>query len=130
MNEEQNGKKKPTTDQRRAMAKLTEDIFAKRIEQANEEERDLVEEISGDLYKELGIDAIETQIDQLEKRKESLGWRYRSFDDDTRGGRMLKRRLGKRKSPVRNLEKHCKQALADIWTCDSVDELNERVNNL
>ena len=137
MTNELNGRKKPTTDQRRAIAELTEDIFAKHIEEARDEEGTLTDEITGDLRKELGVDALDHKIDTLEdqikllgKKKETLGWNYGSFDKSSRAGRILKGRVSKRSNSVRDLEKQRKQVLTDIWTCDTVEELNDAINDL
>jgi hypothetical protein len=119
------------------MAKLAEDTLARRIEEARDEEGALVEEITGDLRKELGLDALDHKIDTLEdqirllgKKKETLGWQYGRFIESSRAGRLLKGRVAKRSSSVRDLEKRRKEVLTDIWTCESVDDLNEAVEGL
>jgi hypothetical protein len=137
MTTEFNGKRKPTTDQRRAMAQLAEGIFASLIQGARDEEGTLIEEITGELRKELGVDALDHKIDTLEdqvkileKKKETLGWRYGGFIESSKASRLLKGRVSKRSSSVRDLEKQRKEVLTDIWTCESVDELNDMVGKL
>ena len=138
MTDELNGEKKPTTDQRRAMAQLAEGIFVKDIQEAQDQEGAFVEEITGDLRKELGVDALDhnintlqNQIKILDKKKESLGWeRYGGFFESSKAGRLLKGRVAKRSSSVRDLEKQRKQVLTGIWTCETLDELNEIVGDL
>ena len=137
MSDELNGKKKPTTDQRRAMAQLAEGIFVKDIQEARDQEGALVEEITGDLRKELGVDALdhnihtlENQVNILQKKKETLGWQYRGFIDSSKAGRLLKGRVAKRSSSVHDLEKQRKEVLTGIWTCETLDELNDIVDEL
>ena len=98
MNDEVNGKKKPTTDQRRAMAQLAESIFAKDVQEARDEEGALVQEITG--------------------------------IESSKAGRLLKGRIAKRSSSVRDLEKRRKEVLTGIWTCETVDQLNEIADDL
>ena len=131
------GNRNPTNDQRRAMAKLAEDIFTRRMQEARDNEGTLVEEITGELRQELGVDALDHKIDTLEdqarlleKKKETLGWRYGSFIESSKSGRLLKGRVAKRSSAVRDLEKQRKDTLAGIWTCESVEELNQMVEEL
>jgi hypothetical protein len=137
MADELDGRKKPTTDQRRAMAKLAEEIFAGRIQEARDDEGALTQEITGELRQELGVDALDHKIDTLEdqvrlleKKKETLGWKYGGFIETSKSGRLLKGRVAKRSSSVRDLEKQRKDVLAGIWTCETVEELNEMVDGL
>ena len=132
-----NGVKRPTTDQRRAMANLAEDIFIKRIQQARDEEGELVEEITGDLRKELGVDALdhkiktlEDQVDILEKKRETLGWGNYGLIQSSKANRLLKGRVSQQSTGVKQLEAERKKVLAAIWTCDTLDELNETVDGL
>lgn len=133
----QNGNHKPTTDQRRAMAKLAEEIFTRRIQEARDEEGALVNEITDELKKEFGIDAVDHQIETLrnqikilDDKKGKLGWGYRGFGDDSKAGRLLKGRVSQKSTGVKKLEAERKKVLAEIWTCDTLDELNETVGAL
>ena len=133
----QNGNHKPTTDQRRAMAKLAEEIFTKRIQESRDQEGELVEEITGELRKELGVDAVDHQIDTLEnqvkileKKRETLGWGNYGIIDSSKANKLLKGRVSQQSTGVKKLEADRKKILAAIWTCDTLDELNETVEAL
>ncbi|MFQ5801388.1 MAG: hypothetical protein ACE5JQ_00655 [Candidatus Methylomirabilales bacterium] len=127
MNDKNN---KPTVDQRRGMAKLAEEIFAKHIQEARDQEGQLVGEITDELRNELGVDALDHQIDTLknqiqilDEKKEKLGWEYSGFIETSKAGRLLKGRVAKQSSSVRDLEAQRKRVLTEIWTCESVEEL-------
>lgn len=130
--------RKPTVDQRRALAKLAEEILAKRIQEARDQEGELVEQITGELRKELGVDALNHQIKTLEgqvmileEKREKVGWgRYGEFIESSKAGRLLKGRVSQRSTSVKKLEAERKQVLARIWTCESVEELDDIVKNL
>ncbi len=133
----QNGNHKPTTDQRRAMAKLAEEIFTKRIQQARDEEGELVEEITGELRKELGVDSLdhkiktlEDQVEILEKKRETLGWGNYGIIDSSKANKLLKGRVSQQSTGVKKLEAERKKILATIWTCDTLDDLNQTVEGL
>ncbi len=133
----QNGNHKPTTDQRRAMANLAEEIFTKRIQQARDQEGELVDEITGELRKELGVDSLdhkiktlEDQVKILEKKRETLGWGPYGVIGSSKANKLLKGRVSQQSTGVKNLEAERKKVLATIWTCDTLDELNETVEGL
>ncbi len=133
----QNGNNKPTSDQRRAMANLAEEAFTKRIQQARDQEGELVEEITGELRKELGVDALdhkiktlEDQVHILEKKRETLGWGNYGVIQSSKANRLLKGRVSQQSTGVKQLEADRKKTLAAIWTCDTLDELNETVESL
>ncbi len=129
--------KEPSVAQRQALAKLAEEIFVKRIQAARDDEGALVKEITEELKKEFGVDAVDHQIDTLRKqidilsdKKEKLGWGYSGFDDDSKAGRLLKGRVSQQSTGVKKLEEERKNLLATIWTCDSLAELEKLVEDL
>jgi len=129
--------KEPTVSQRQAMAKLAEESFAKRIQEARDEEGALVKEITVELKNEFGIDAVghqidsfKKQIDILEDKQGKLGWGYNGFDDDSKAGRLLKGRVSQRSTGVKKLDAERKKVLAAIWTCQRLDELEALVEKL
>lgn len=133
----QNGNHKPTTDQRRAMAKLAEEVFTKRIQEARDQEGELVEEITGELRKELGVDALdhkiktlEGQVEILEKKRETLGWGSYGIIGTSKANKLLKGRVSHQSTGVNKLEAERKKVLAEIWTCDTLDDLSEMVEGL
>lgn len=129
--------KKPTVDQRRAMANLAQEIFTKKIQEARDQEGDLVQEITGELRKELGVDTLDHQIETLnnqkkilEDKKEKLGWGYSGFLDTSKAGKLLKGRVSKESTGVKKLEAQRKAVLTGIWTCETVEELEALVEGL
>ena len=129
--------KKPTVDQRRAMAALAEEIFTKKIEAARDQEGDLTRDITEDIRKELGVDALDHNIDTLESqkkiledKKKKLGWGYGGFIESSKTNRLLKGRVAKQSSGLKKLEAARQQSLTSIWTCDTVEELEDLVGSL
>ena len=132
-----NEDKEPSVAQRQAMAKLAEEAFAKRIEVARDKEGQLVQEITDDLRRELGVDALEHQINTLEdqvrileKKREKLGWGSYGVLGSSKAERLLKGRVSDRSTDVKTLEAHRKQVLAAIWTCKSLEELEKLVEDV
>ncbi len=129
--------KEPSVAQRQAMAKLVEEIFAKRLQEARDQEGELVEEITGQLRRELGVDALdqkiktlEDQVEILEKKRQTLGWGDYGVIESSKANKLLKGRVSQRSTGVKKLEVQRKEVLATIWTCQSLDELGKLVETL
>lgn len=129
--------KKPTVDQRRAMAAIAEEVFTRRIQEARDADGDLTREITEDLRKQLGVDALDHQIETLESqqkiledKKKKVGWQYSGFLDSSKAGRLLKGRVAKQSTGMKKLEAQRRAVLTGIWTADSVEELEQMVEGL
>jgi len=123
-----NGVKRPTTDQRRAMANLAEEVFTKRIHRhgirrasCGGDHRRPPEGTRVDAL-DHKIKTLEDQVKILEKKRETLGWELRAHPI-LQGEQALKGRVSQQSTGVKQLEAERKKVLAAIWTCDTLDEL-------
>jgi len=132
MNEKTNGNGKINNSQRKVLSALAVELLDKKIQRARDESGDLVAQIKCKVREELGITAmdieIETmqkQIETLQKKKEEIG--FSKYNNDTLiYGSQAKMLVDKRTSTaserVKSLEEKKTDMVSKIWTSTTMAE--------
>jgi hypothetical protein len=135
MNEKTNGSGKINNSQRKVLSTLAVELLDKKIQHARDESGDLVAQIKCKVREELGITAmdieIETmqkQIETLQKKKEEIG--FSKYNNDTLiYGSQAKMLVDKRTSTaserVKSLEEKKTDMVSKIWTSTTMSEALE-----
>jgi len=117
--------------QRRTLANLAVDVLSRKVQQAKDESGELVAQIKQKVKEELGITAmdleIETmqkQIEMLQKKKEQLG--FSKYNDGLMPGSQAKMLIDERTSTacekVKQLEDKKTDVISRIWTSTTMQE--------
>jgi len=131
MNEKTNGNGKINNTQRKVLAALAVELLDKKIQQARGESGELVAQIKSKVREELGITAMdmeietmEKQIAVLEKKKEEIG--FSKYNDGATPGSQAKMLVDKRTSAasekVKSLEEKKIDMVSRIWTSTTMTE--------
>lgn len=125
MNKTTNGNEKINNTQRKILANLAVDILDKKIQQARDESGELIAQIKHKVREELGITAMDMEIETmqrrievLQKKKEELG--FSKYNDSLILGSQAKTLVDKRASTanekIRQLEDKKTDVISRIWT--------------
>ena len=117
--------------QRRELAKLAVAVLDKKIQRARDESGDLVAQIRMDIREELGIEAIDNQIQAMEKqivllkkKKEEIG--FSQYRDELLPGSRAKMLVEQRASAacenVRELEETKTEVISGIWASSKLSQ--------
>jgi glutaredoxin 2 len=132
MNEKTNGNGKINNTQRKVLSALAVELLDKKIQRARDESGDLVAQIRAKVREELGITAmdieIETmqkQIETLQKKKEELG--FSKYNNDTlihgsKAKMLVDQRASSANEKVKSLEDRKTDVVSEIWTSTTMAE--------
>jgi hypothetical protein len=132
MNEKTNGNGKINNSQRKVLSTLALELLDKKIQQARDESGELIAQIKLKVREELGITAmdieIETmqkQIETLQKKKEELGFSKYSNDTLIHGSQakmLVDKRTSTANQKVKSLEDKKTDVVSRIWTSTTMSE--------
>jgi len=135
MNEKTNGNGKINNSQRKVLSQLAVELLDKKIQRARDESGDLVAQIKCKVREELGITAmdieIETmqkQIETLQKKKEELGFSKYNNDILIHGSKakmLVDQRTSSANEKVKSLEEKKTDVISKIWTSTTMSEALE-----
>ena len=126
-------------EQRKAIEKLVQNSFNRKITQQRELYNDAVASVIKEVKDELGITAIDDQlkelkqkITELESDKERLGInKYNdSFISGSKTKEIVDRRLIAEKQKVSELEAQMDKVISTIWTANDISEIKPMVDGL
>jgi len=117
--------------QRKVLAKLAVEVLDKKVQQARDESGDLVGQIRQQVKEELGVAAIDMEIEEMERRiqvlkkqKEQLG--FNQYHDGLLPGSKAKmlidERTGTACKRARELEEKKTDAISGIWASTTMSE--------
>jgi hypothetical protein len=131
MNEKTNGNGKINNTQRKVLSTLAVELLDKSIQRARDESGDLVAEIREQVRRELGVDAIEMEIESMEtkigilrKKREELGFgQYKdSIVHGSKAKMLLDQRTSTASQKVKSLEDKKTDMVSKIWTSTTMTE--------
>ena len=131
MNEKTNGNGKINNTQRKVLSQLAVELLDKKIQHARDESGDLVAEIREQIRRELGVDAIEVEIESMEtkigilrKKREELGFgQYKdSIVHGSKAKMLLDQRTSSASERVKSLEEKKTDMVSRIWTSTTMAE--------
>jgi len=131
MNEKTNGNGKINNTQRKVLSQLAVELLDKSIQRARDESGDLVAEIREQVRRELGVDAIEMEIESMEtkigilrKKREELGFgQYKdSIVHGSKAKMLLDQRTSSASQKVKSLEEKKTDMVSKIWTSTTMTE--------
>ena len=126
-------------EQRKAIEKLVQNSFNRKITQQRELYNDAVARVIKEVKDEFGITAIDDQlrelkqkITDLESEKERLGInKYNdSFISGSKTKEIVDRRLIAEKQKVSELESQMDKVISAIWTANDVSEIKPMIDGL
>jgi vacuolar-type H+-ATPase subunit I/STV1 len=126
-------------EQRKAIEKLVQNSFNRKITQQRELYNDAVASVIKEVKDELGITAIDDQLKELkqkitdlESEKERLGInKYNdSFISGSETKEIVDRRLIAEKQKVSELEAQMDKVISTIWTANDISEIKPMVDEL
>jgi hypothetical protein len=123
---------KINNNQRRVLANLALDILNSKIQQARDESGELIAQIKQKVKEELGVIAMDMEIETMQKRiealqkkKEELGFSKYGSDVLIHGSQakmLVDERTGAASEKVRQLEDRKTEFTSRIWTSATVTE--------
>jgi glutaredoxin 2 len=132
MNEKTNGNGKINNTQRKVLSTLAVELLDKKIQRAKDESGDLVAQIKNKVREELGITAmdmeIETmqrQIEALQKKKEEIGFSKYNNDALIYGSKakmLVEQRTSSASEKVKSFEEKKTDMVSKIWTSTTMAE--------
>ena len=132
MNEKTNGNGKINNTQRRVLSTLAVELLDKKIQRARDESGDLVAQIKCKVREELGItamdieiDTMQKQIEALQKKKEEIGFSKYSNDTLIYGSKakmLLDQRTSTASQKVKSIEEKKTDMVSKIWTSTTMTE--------
>ena len=131
MNEKTNGNGKINNTQRKVLSQLAVELLDKSIQRARDESGELVAEIREQVRRELGVDAIEMEIESMEtkigilrKKREELGFgQYKdSIVHGSKAKMLLDQRTSSASQKVKSLEEKKTDMISRIWTSTTMTE--------
>ena len=132
MNEKTNGNGKINNSQRKVLSTLAVELLDKKIQRARDESGDLVAQIKAKVREELGItamdieiDTMQKQIEALQKKKEEIGFSKYSNDTLIHGSKakmLLDQRTSTASQKVKSLEEKKTDMVSKIWTSTTMAE--------
>ena len=139
MKNQVNGNGKINNTQRNVLSKLAVEVLDKKIQQARDESGDLVAQIRRQVKEELGVVAIDMEIDQMEKRikvlqkkKEQLG--FSKYNDGLLAGSQAKMLVDERTSTackqIRELEEKRTDVVSHIWASTTLSQALSILENV
>jgi len=126
-------------EQRKAIEKLVQNSFNRKITQQRELYNDAVASVIKEVKDEIGITAIDDQlrelkqkITELESEKERLGInKYNdSFISGSETKEIVDQRLIAEKQKVSELEAQMDKVISAIWTANDISEIKPMINEL
>jgi len=117
--------------QRRELTKLAVAVLDKKVQRARDESGDLTAQIRMEIRKELGVEAIDNQIEAMEKqiallkkKKEQLG--FNQYRDEllpgSRAKMLVDERAGAACENVRELEDKRTEVISGIWASTTLTQ--------
>ena len=139
MTKQENGKDRINNTQRRELVKLAVGALDRKIQQARDESGELVVRIKEQVREELGIAAIEMEIEEMEKRiqvlkkkREEVG--FNQYHDALLPGSKAKMLVDQRASSasekVRELEDMKTEVISGIWTASTLSQALSILDNV
>ena len=131
MNEKTNGNGKINNSQRKVLSTLAVELLDKKIQRARDESGELTAEIREQVRRELGVDAIEMEIESMEakigilrKKREELGFgQYKdSIVHGSKAKMLLDQRTSSASEKVKSLEEKKTDMVSKIWTSTTMTE--------
>jgi predicted RNase H-like nuclease (RuvC/YqgF family) len=131
MTKQGNGSDRINNSQRKTLAKLAVEVLDKKIQQARDESGELVAQIRSQVREELGVAAMDMEIEEMERRiqvlkkkKEQLG--FNQYHDRLLPGSEAKmlvdKRTGTACKKVKDLEEEKTDAISGIWTSTTLSQ--------
>jgi hypothetical protein len=132
MNEKTNGNGKINNSQRKVLSTLAVELLDKKIQRARDESGDLVAQIKNKVREELGITAMDMemetmqkQIEALQKKKEEIG--FSKYNNDTliygsKAKMLVDQRTSTASEKVKSLEEKKIEMVSRIWTSTTMTE--------
>lgn len=131
MAKQRNNNDRINNSQRSILAKLAVDVLDKKLQQARDESGELVAQIKDQVREELGVAAMDMEIEEMEKRiqvlkkkKEQLG--FNQYHDGVLPGSKAKMLLDQRTrtacKKVQELEDMKTDVVSRIWTSITMSE--------
>jgi len=126
-------------EQRKAIEKLVQNTFNRKIAQQREAYNDTVARVTKEVKDELGISAMDEElkslkarITELENEKEKLGIsRYNdSFMLGSKTKEIVDQRLIAEKQSINDLEKEMDKLISAIWTSEDISDIKPMVDAL
>ena len=120
--------------QRRVLAKLAVEVLGKKIQQARDKSGELVSQITEQVKEELGILAIDMEIEEMEKRiqvlkrkKEELGVSqyHNGLLVGSKAKALVEKRTAVASKEVNALEEQKTDVVSRIWTAPTMTEALE-----
>lgn len=132
MNEKTNGNGKINNTQRKVLSTLAVELLDKKIQRARDESGDLVAQIKNKVREELGITAMDMemetmqkQIEALQKKKEEIGFSKYNNDALIYGSKakmLVDQRTSSASEKVKSLEEKKTDMVSKIWTSTTMAE--------
>lgn len=133
----QNGKL--GNEQRKALEKLIQNTFNRKIQQQRDAHNDAVSRVTKEVKDELGITAIDDQlrelkqkITDLESEKERLGIsKYNdTFLSGSKTKEIVEEKTANEKQAIRELESQMDKTITAIWTAEELSEIKDMVDGI
>jgi glutaredoxin 2 len=126
------GNGKINNTQRKILSNLAVDVLDKKVQQARDESGNLVAEIKAKVKEELGviamdieIETMQKQIEALQKKKEEIG--FSKYNNDTliygsQAKMLVDKRTSTASETVKQLEDKKTDVISRIWTSATLSE--------
>ena len=112
-----------STIQRQALAKVMDGRYELLVREAEASEQALLDELEGKVREELGVDVIDGKIEELETKREQLGFRsYGALIDGSKAQRLVQARSRDIRKVIPALEQERSDKLSRLWTAQTVEE--------
>jgi hypothetical protein len=126
-------------EQRKALEKLVQNSFSRRIQQQRDLYNDAVARVTKEVKDELSITAIDDQlrelkqkITELESEKERLGIsKYNdSFILGSKTKEIVEQKTTDDRQAIRELESQMDKVISAIWTANDISEIKPMIDDL
>jgi hypothetical protein len=126
-------------EQRKAIEKLVQNSFSRKINQQREAYNDAVAKVTKEVKDELGITAMDDQlkalkqkITELESEKENLGIsKYNdTFILGSKTKEIIDQKTANDRRAIKKLESQMDKIISAIWTAEDISEIKPMVDDL
>jgi len=130
---------KLNTEQRKALVKLVQSAYSRRIERQREQYNEAVAQVTREVKAELGVSQMDAELKELERRvkeleaaKERIG--FTKYSDNLIPGseaqKMIAQGASADKEKIRALESRMDKTISSIWTATELSEVKPMIDEL
>lgn len=124
--------------QRKALVEIVSEIMERKVQKAESAKDRIEEEKKKEVRQELGVDEIDEQIKELEKkikalndRKQELGFgTYGSLRGGSEAQELLDEKLSDTTQRIRSLKLERSKLVSSIWTAEHLSEAKELIDSV